>query len=833
MGVDGKQGPYLLSGSGGDDVTIIVAGSERVWLDGVRLRRGRDNDYTIDYAAGEIRFTERRPVTSDNEITVDYEYSLTDYDRDVYGGRGTLSMLGGRALLGAGFFRESDDVSSGTGSALSEEQRDILSAAGDDAGLARDDGIDYVSEGGGDYVLTEDGHFEYAGSGEGDYSLSFERVDSGDYDYDYALGHYVFAGQDSGDYDLGRELALPIDHVVAEVDGRLSLGSEGEAALQAALSSYDRNRFSDLDDDDNLGSAVALDAATPALSVGGDLLLDASVSARRVAGNFRGVSRYRNVDYQERWELTGLALPEQEELLEAGASVRGAAGGRVSLSYGRLDRGGVLDADRLSFSGDARPWGRLSLRTDGRIVALDHRPSSGERLSRERTYVRTGADYELGRLTPGVSYASDERTEDGAGSRYDEYGGSLAGSPWRGVSFRGSYSFRKTQTVDDGSREDESLIRTHAWRLALDRWSALTVDGSLVRRETDYESGAPGSDSSYDLVSLRLGHRSGGGGVAGEVRYTVTSTEIEIKERYVTEDDGVEVTRIVSTGVYEPVTDLEASTRWSFRYGGRGGRASGLPEPTPWRRFLSGLTLETDVRLEESTTTDEKGRLYALDPAILRSDDTVRGVLSGRHTLRYTRPGGGLSARLAVTTRSELNRAYANTEESRAERAATLDIKLSRRGGVTYRVQGDVGTRDQDSGTSDSYELHVRGILGEIRAARMGPVDGRVTASCTLEDDTLNSVDVTTTELTPSATLRFRGRGALTGSYSWIDVDGGGSDVPTYMAEGRRGGATSEWRLSGDYRVNTYLTTSLSYYGELRPGAEARHTLDLRVNAFF
>ena len=69
-GIEGKQGAYLLTDRLGNAGVSVVAGSERVWLDGERLKRGKDNDYVIDYRAGEVEFSERRPITAESEITI-------------------------------------------------------------------------------------------------------------------------------------------------------------------------------------------------------------------------------------------------------------------------------------------------------------------------------------------------------------------------------------------------------------------------------------------------------------------------------------------------------------------------------------------------------------------------------------------------------------------------------------------------------------------------------------------------------------------------------------------------------------------------------------------
>lgn len=47
--VNGNQGPYKLSGNSGEKYLIVLAGTEKVFLDGRLLTRGYDNDYVIDY----------------------------------------------------------------------------------------------------------------------------------------------------------------------------------------------------------------------------------------------------------------------------------------------------------------------------------------------------------------------------------------------------------------------------------------------------------------------------------------------------------------------------------------------------------------------------------------------------------------------------------------------------------------------------------------------------------------------------------------------------------------------------------------------------------------
>ncbi|MBM3314059.1 hypothetical protein FJY70_05665, partial [candidate division WOR-3 bacterium] len=59
-GVDGSQGPYVLAPDG--RAAQVVPGSEEVHLNGDRMTRGWDADYTIDYSTGELVFTNRRLI---------------------------------------------------------------------------------------------------------------------------------------------------------------------------------------------------------------------------------------------------------------------------------------------------------------------------------------------------------------------------------------------------------------------------------------------------------------------------------------------------------------------------------------------------------------------------------------------------------------------------------------------------------------------------------------------------------------------------------------------------------------------------------------------------
>ncbi len=91
IGIEGNQGPYRLTGNNRETFIVIIAGSEKVYVDGLLLTRGEDNDYTMDYNSGEITFTPRYLITKDKRITIDFEYSDRYYLRSFVQTNNTLT----------------------------------------------------------------------------------------------------------------------------------------------------------------------------------------------------------------------------------------------------------------------------------------------------------------------------------------------------------------------------------------------------------------------------------------------------------------------------------------------------------------------------------------------------------------------------------------------------------------------------------------------------------------------------------------------------------------------------------------------------------------------
>ena len=109
--IRGEEGrsEYRIDADG--EFVVVKAGSEIVWLNGERMRRGKNNDYVIrEYGDPTIEFTNKHLITSNDVIRVDFEFIPEDraYQRNLYGASGSLNLPGDRVTVGAAYAAESD-----------------------------------------------------------------------------------------------------------------------------------------------------------------------------------------------------------------------------------------------------------------------------------------------------------------------------------------------------------------------------------------------------------------------------------------------------------------------------------------------------------------------------------------------------------------------------------------------------------------------------------------------------------------------------------------------------------------------------------------------------
>jgi hypothetical protein len=443
--IDGVQGPYRLEGDAGERFVLVVPGSEVVYLNGERLRRGDDADYVIDYGTGEIRFTPRRLITRDRRIAVEFQYRSFQYTRTIVGTHVGLrsASLGDREprlRLGMSFIREAD------GRAFPEEMglttADSLALAGAGNGLALRSGADPVRfDPEAPFVqyrmqVMPDGDSIFVAisaaplPGEQVYRVRFAFV--GPNQGTYVRGTpglngvvYEWRGQGAGDYAPVRLLPRPESHQVMSAHATAALLPHLEVFGEWGHSVRDRNRLSTIGNEDNGGLAYAGGIRLTPLTITAGrlpLTLSAAVKRQSIGATFSAFDRIRPVDHVRLWNLpfdeatSSMVGGGDETLDEFRFDVVSEANAALSLEVGRFNRADILSADRQAID--------LSLAMPG-LPGLTYR---GQRAASASFQGAAGAgtwtghsarlfkSFLGGRLIPRIDVESENRQQRPAGS---------------------------------------------------------------------------------------------------------------------------------------------------------------------------------------------------------------------------------------------------------------------------------------------------------------------------------------------------------------------------------------------------------------------------------
>lgn len=373
--IEGNQGPYKLQGSQNERFIIVLAGTEKVIVDGQTLTRGRDADYTIDYNQGEVTFTSQQLVTKDSRINVEFEYADQRYLRSLYAANTSYEQ--GRWRAYTNIYSQQDSKNASGDLQLSDAEREQLQLAGDElqgATISTISSLDAPDSQRATYRLADTlincggqdslfrrlifdaeavlvASFSRVGAGQGNYVLDLEQT-ANERVYRWVAPDPITC-EPKGEYEPLRQLVAPKLQRLMSSGGSYALGNNGQVKAELAYSQTDNNRFSQLDTQDDNGLAARADWEQYWL-LGADSSnwrLETQANYEWVQANFRSINPYRSPEFLRDWSLAnvngvGNTLPTQEQLSGAGLALAHPTAGRLQYRWASFVRDSLYIGQR-------------------------------------------------------------------------------------------------------------------------------------------------------------------------------------------------------------------------------------------------------------------------------------------------------------------------------------------------------------------------------------------------------------------------------------------------------------------------------------------------------
>ena len=424
---EGVLGPYRIPGPNNERFVIMLANSERVFLDGRLLQRGFNYDYVIDYNQGEITFTPNVLITQYTRIRVDYEFAERNYTRSILAAN--HQQDNGKLSFYMNFYREQDNRNRPLFVELSDSEKVLLASVGNDLSAAAVPRVDSVG--------FDPNRILYKRVQDTD--LSGNPIEFFEYSTDPNVAHFAVSfsevGQGKGDYVRARQLANgPVYAYVQRVNGvpqgnysvlsplpapskkqmftsgsRYKVSAFEEVFTELAFSQQDVNLFSTIGNENNGGFGIKsgfISKDRPLDKIQG-YKLNVLGTYEYNSTNFSFIDRLRYIEFDRDWSLSpeDAVNPGHERIFRARLGMEKDQNNQVAYDFNFRNRGSILSGIQQQGVLHQQLGKRLFLRNDFFLLRSEVRD-----LRSFWSRYNGNLEYRTKLLVPGYRFSLDRNT---------------------------------------------------------------------------------------------------------------------------------------------------------------------------------------------------------------------------------------------------------------------------------------------------------------------------------------------------------------------------------------------------------------------------------------
>ena len=889
-GIEGVQGPYRLTGAENEAFIIVLAGSETVYIDGQQVNRGAENEYIIDYSLGEITFTNNLVVTDETRIIVEFQYITQTFTRTLFTAKGTEdNLLNGRMSFGATYIREADDKNPATQLNLTDSDIERLRELGDD--------VDDFFVSGADSVGFQDnpGFILYArvdttvngetfeifenipGDPRGVYRVRFTNFGEGNGSYQRVGGTvngilFEWVGQGEGSYEPLIRLQAPRSHQMVVLNSSLNLTSNLRLKGEWAVSELDRNRFSEAGGQNNTGHAAngVLELQNLSTVIG---TINASVRQKYIGERFEFFDRPREIEFDRRWNLITDEVSEEWqtdarlELQTLESSSLMLSGGVLSRSYfdGRRAEAVVdINEERApklftktewvssedDLSNQSGTWFRNRGEVNRQFLLNEHRVTPFLNWETEKRTQRSVADSLLPNslqfydLNPGLRYQTDN------------------------FIIEGGIGYRVNQRPLDNRLQKESISRSQRFGLTYQPSTNFRTENRLQFRqkrfEEDFEDAAD-SPRSRGVLIRSLNNYFISDYIDGELLYEAnTERRALLQETYievgpelgqyvwidlngdgvqqldeffpeVNPNEGTFIRQFIPSDELFPVIDLNLRSRNEIRIGELYARIANHED-----NVIENLVLNSLIDIRETSTQEDLKRVYLLDPAVFRSEETtITGQLIIQQRLGWHTPDRTFETSLNWSSAKSLFQRSSGVE-SRTNRTVSLENEFRLTDGIRLKAGANLLKNLTENSRFPTRNVDISGYEIEpgmrIFLSRSAQTEFKIGFSNKENRTLTDPAEAISVRIENFSQLylfnRLQNMIRLQIRNTRVTGDPGGQ-AEFELTDGMGAGTNFLWNLNSSYRASSLVRLSLQYNGRTTSARQVIQTMRFVVSAVF
>jgi len=889
VALEGVLGPYKLRGPNNERFIIVIAASEKVFLDGVQLTRGFNNDYVIDYNLGEITFTSEVLITKFSRIRVDFEFSDQNYSRSIF----NVNHFQSNDVLdfAISYYNEKDDRNRPLIFDLSQEEKIVLRNAGDDLDRATTSRVDSVvfnpdiilyrkTTGRDDLGLTHE-FFQYStnpdsayfnvqfsqlGLGRGNYILLNTTANGRIYEWVAPVN-----GQLQGSYEPISLLRAPNQKNMFTIGGGWKLNKHDEIRVETAFSKNDLNLFSDLDADDDDGYAYKLKykSTNREVSFLKGYKFNASADYEYNSKDFSFIDRVRYIEFDRDWSFNPADFTQtfSENILNANLSLNQDFNNKISYRMAFRKRGEAVNGYQHYFDA-TKQLGKLLLKAN--VFNM-----SNNQIGVRSDWTRLNFDISLNTslVIPGYRFRSDrnevknemDNSIISTAMNFSEHSFYIKSATSLKTQYGIDYQVREDRLPFMGELVDNNQSET--WNAFLKTRINETQDINMILTYRNLENlNLPGNDTNDETLMGRVDWNGSflNNVVRSELTYALGNSR-ELRREFVfipvplgegthtwRDDNGDGIQDLnefyiainadeknyakifVPTDTYEEAFNTNISYRFNFRPPSDWENAGGF------KQLVSQLSNSTAWTLDSKITDEDLGsRLWPIGKGV--NDDDILSVRKVfRSTMFYSRARAAFAADIGIAN-AENKVLLLNGFQTNSKR----DLRAHARWNFQRKFNFDITFIQSKKGSKSDF-LTSRNYL--INSTIYKPAFSwqpnsffRFTGTYSIKDKS-NSLETTSSEkaLINEISLDFRfnkaAKRTINANFNFINIDFIGDEntpIGYELLEALRPGQNFRWNLNWQQRLGNGLQLTLRYDGRKSGDNRMIHVGRVQVSALF
>ncbi|MEQ9425904.1 MAG: hypothetical protein RJQ09_15880 [Cyclobacteriaceae bacterium] len=887
--IEGITGPYKLRGPDGERFIIVIANSEKVYVDGRLLKRGFNHDYVIDYNLGELTFNNNIVITRFTRIRVDFEYSDRNYNRSIL--KTSHYLESDKADFHFNFYQEKDNRNRPLAFDLSNADKQLLSDVGDNLDQAvisgadsaafnenlvmyeRRDTIDIDGATASIFVTSNDPQnakfvvsFSEVGLGNGDYELLNTNTNGRVYRWVSPQN-----GQPQGTHAPVTQITPPSMKQMMTFGGGLNISKTDRIFSELAFSNQDINLFSDLNNDDNSGYALKTGYEKKPVDLGflPNYKLSGAFDYEFDSRHFAGIDRFRYIEFNRDWSApTSIEEPATENMYNASVKLKRNDLNQLNYHLSGRKRGNQVDGlqHRLEVSKS------LSLlQLSSQLFLLDN--DQGFQQSEWRRWV--GEAYlKMNAIEPGYQYTTDRNSvfttaNDSIFStlmNYSEHKMFVRSGDSLSTGFNINYAIREDKTPFEGDLVDNNRSQTANAVINTTIGDDHYLNVNFTYRNLENLRPEADQDRNEETIMGRLDWRGSflDRHIKSELTYA-TNNSRELKREFIylqvntgegthtwrdLNDDGeqdlseffeaINFDERNYVKIWVPTDEFINAFSNIFNY-----RFSAVM-PRQWREdgglkaLISKISNVSSVNLNKKITDDDIGARFLPFSTDINDEDLVSVRQAVRSTFFFNRanPGYAMDFGINMTDSKQL---LTNGIESRSNDEYTLNIRYNLNRNYNFHlglVQGEKANFS-DFLTGRNFIINTKKMTPEIAWQPSNNFRLKAGYSYTDRNNIIleNSGEgVKTSEYNLELRLAKAASSSLNATFRFInnDFEGDENSALGYeLLNALRSGRNATWNINLQRKLANGLRINMTYEGRKSADQRVIHTGRMQVTALF